>query len=649
MLGLQLSEVSLAFGERDILKQVNFALDTESRTALAGVNGSGKSTLMKIMEGTVKPDSGKLIASKQLRTGYLPQSGLVHRSTKLLQEAETAFHRHLVQVEEKQRIEDQLAHTREEDPALPALLEEHHRISEELLREDYDRRFEAIEQVLRGLGFTNADFSKDCETFSGGWQMRIALAKVLLQKPHILLLDEPTNYLDFEARVWLQNFLGSYPGGVLLVSHDRHFLDSTVNEVVELFNGELKRYRGNYSRYETKRKEELTTLLAAWEKQQEEIARLEEFISRFRYNASKAKLVQSRVKQLEKIVPIVIPETLKKIHFTFPSPPHSGKEMLHLQGLGKSYGDHVVLKDFDYHIRRGEKVVITGANGAGKTTLLKIMAGVDTRHTGQLITGTGVSIGYFSQDREEFDGSDGTVLEEAELGAPTAMIPEIRGLLGAFLFRGDDIHKPVSVLSGGEKSRLSLVKLLLKPHNLLILDEPTNHLDIHSKDVLLDALKHFSGTVVFVSHDHYFIQGLANRVLRLSAREAPRDFPGDFDYYLWKMEELQESSPEGTSVSSPPPQIPEREGKLTWEEEKRRKNLLKELQRREETTLQEIEAAEAAVEQLHSRMADPQVYGEPEKARSLQDDITKAEKELDLLHRQWEETAVAISEMEEGL
>ncbi len=644
MISLQLSEVSLAFGDRDILRDAALSLDGSSRTALTGANGSGKTTLMKIINGIIEPDSGRIITSRGLRVGYLPQSGLEYRGRSLRDEAETAFQRHLLQVRRKEELEEILAKAGEGDPSIAAILEEHHQINEDLLREDYDRRFEAIERVLTGLGFTPEDFSRPCEVFSGGWQMRIALAKVLLQRPHILLLDEPTNYLDLEARNWLEQFLADYPGGILLVSHDRYFLDVTVKEVVEVFDGKLKKYRGNYSDYESVRREELVSLMAAWEKQQDEIAKLEDFITRFRYNASKAKLVQSRVKQLEKIERITIPETLKRIHFTFPAPPHSGKEVLRISGLKKSYGEKTVFSGLDLLVRRGEKLVIAGPNGAGKSTLLRILAGIDSPCEGSVEYGTGVSAGYFAQDREEFAGSSLQLIGEMEATCPTEMIPDLRNLLGAFLFRGDDIYKSVEVLSGGEKSRLSLMKLLLHPHNLLILDEPTNHLDLHSKDVLLEALTRYDGTVIFVSHDRGFIEQLATRVLELSTDKPPQDHVGDYEYYLWRKSveagEETPSAPEKRREKKEPAEAAE--GKLNWEEEKRLKNMLKELRREEEKLLLSIDSVEEEIRKLHSRMEDPRIYSDPAMIRDVQGKMKEAEKELHTLTLRWEEVAEII-------
>ncbi|NJL72305.1 MAG: ABC-F family ATP-binding cassette domain-containing protein, partial [Candidatus Competibacteraceae bacterium] len=536
MANLQAAAVNLAFGDRDLLKDVSLNLGSGTRAALVGVNGSGKTTLMRILAGSVVPDAGAVILQKDASVSYLPQSGIVHSGTALLDEVERAFDPLRVYIAEAERVATELASHREDSPETRALLETLHHHQEHVQASGYYHRDQVIDEVLRGLGFSAADFERLTDKFSGGWQMRIALAKVLLERPDFLLLDEPTNYLDIEAREWLRSFIASFDGGVLLVSHDRHFLDATMNEVIELFNGRLARYRGNYSDYERKREGELQALLAAYQKQQDEIEHMEEFVRRFRYNESKAAMVQSRIKMLEKIVPIEIPESLKRMHFSFPPAPHSGRIMVRTEGLSKSYGSLNVLNGLDLTVTRGEKVAVVGRNGAGKSTLLRILASRDKDYAGAVIPGTGMTVGYFAQDAETTLDPSKTVQQLVEDACPTDLIPNVRGMLGAFLFRGDDVFKSVSVLSGGEKNRLALLTLLLHPANLLILDEPTNHLDLMSKDVLLDALRGFDGTVLFVSHDRYFIEGLASSVLELSCGRRARLFPGDYDYYRRRIE-----------------------------------------------------------------------------------------------------------------
>ena len=532
---VQFSQVSLAFGDRDILKNVSVNLQAGSKVALTGANGSGKSTLIKVMAGLVQPDGGQRVAQKDARIAYLPQSGLTHHGCSLREEADKAFGFGYELQAEMEKIGDKLKNGEGNEKLL---LERHDAILTELEESGWNRRQVMAEQVLAGLGFSREDLDKNCEEFSGGWQMRIALGKALMVNPDILLLDEPTNYLDIEARGWLEKFLDNYKGGFLLVSHDRYFLDHTVNEVYELFNGELKRYPGNYTHYEKVREIELETLIREYEKQQAEIAHLQEFINRFGVQATKAAQAQERQKMLDKILEkqIVIPESLKKIHFKFPPAPHSGRLVATLSKITKSYdGEHNVLQNLDLVLENGERLVVAGHNGAGKSTLLRIIAGADSDFSGEVKLGSGVKIGYFSQDNAETLKGSASVLETVESEAPLELIPKIRDMLGAFLFRGDDVHKSLDVLSGGEKARVALLKLLLRPVNFLILDEPTNHLDMHSKDVLLDALKDFGGTVIFVSHDRGFIENLSTRVLELKPGQF-RLFPGDYKYYMERLE-----------------------------------------------------------------------------------------------------------------
>ena len=552
---VQFSKVSLAFGDRDILKDVSINLSAGTKAALTGANGSGKSTLMKVLAGLVTADSGDRAFEKGTRIGYLPQSGIVHTGCTLKEEADKGFQFGYDLVAEMEQIAEQLT-SPQKTSAQDKLLERHHEIQEKLEEIDWYRKDVIAQQILIGLGFELSDLERRVEEFSGGWQMRIALAKALLAKPDILLLDEPTNYLDIEARSWLEQFLKDFKGGFLLVSHDRYFLDVTINEVYELFNGNLNRYPGNYSHYEKVREVELESLIARYEIQQEEIRKLEDFIRRFGYKATKAAQAQERQKMLDKMERIEIPETLKKIHFTFPPAPHSGRLVVTLENLNKTwisenYENHVI-KDLDLVIENGDRLVVAGRNGAGKSTLLRIISGNDADFSGTVKLGSGVSIGYFSQDNAETLKGSMSILEFLEAESPLELIPKLRDMLGAFLFRGDDVFKSIDVLSGGEKSRLALLRILLKPVNLLILDEPTNHLDLHSKDVLLKALKDFGGTVIFVSHDRGFIESLANRVLELKPGEA-KVFPGDYKYYLeqiGKLEQGEVSQPTNKSNSS---------------------------------------------------------------------------------------------------
>ncbi len=634
---VQLNNISVSFGDRDILKNLNLNLSSKSRIALSGGNGSGKTTFMKVIGGIIKADSGGISSGTGVRISYLPQSGLAFRNRKLKDEADQAFNFLHKEAETLSIIEKNLSQLKEDSDKLSELLEQHHEIHEKLLASSYYSRKEIITQVLMGLGFKYSDLERTCNEFSGGWQMRIALAKVLLEYPDIMLLDEPTNYLDIEARNWLEGFLQKFSGGLLIVSHDRYFMDVTVNEVIELFNGNLKRYKGNYSLYEQTREAELQIIVEQYKRQKEEILKLEDFINRFRYNASKASMVQSRIKTLEKIKIIEIPENLKKIHLSFPDPPHSGKKVLTLESISKSYGDNKVLINLDYEIEKGERVVIAGKNGAGKTTLLKIIAKIDESYEGTVKLGTGVEIGYFSQEQETFINNSNTIIEELEKCSPTELIPKLRALLGAFLFRNDDIYKPLSVLSGGEKSRLALLKLLLFPVNLLILDEPTNHLDIHSKDILLEALKGYSGTLIFVSHDRYFIENLANRVLELG-ENGPRDFKGDFKYYMWKISNLKNNiSPERAATK-----ILTSKGKENHKATKQLKSTINRLKKEEQALLIQLEKLEILHNGIEIEMANPINYSNGEKIRALKKELEKNELLQEQISIKWEKVELEL-------
>ncbi len=639
MAQIQLSSISLSFGDRDILRNVTFTIGHADRTALTGANGSGKTTLLKIVAGSVMPDSGTVSREEGTTVSYLPQGGVSYRGGTLWGEAEKGFELQHRLVREKEELGRRLGGVREGDPETEELVLALHHLEERILDSGYYRREERIEQVLLGLGFSREDFLKEPATFSGGWQMRIALAKVLLEYPDIMLLDEPTNYLDLEAREWLAGYISAFSGAVLLVSHDRHFLDATMTEVIEVFNGDIRRYKGTYSAYEKRRKEELEQLITQYERQTEEIERLEEFINRFRYNASKAKMVQSRIKYLEKLPRIEIPESMKRIAFSFPEAPHSGRTALQISGLGKAYGENLVFSGLDLTVERGEKVAVVGRNGAGKTTLLRILSGEESAYSGSVIVGSGIRIGYFSQDSAcVFTKS--TVIEELESEAPVSMYPKLRSLLGGFLFRGDDIHKPIEVLSGGEKSRLALLKLLLSPYNLLIMDEPTNHLDLASKDILLEALRSFSGTILFVSHDRHFLENLATRVLEMENGKGTL-FYGDYPYYLWKKGNLEEKAPEKT-----PRETMNRNGKERREEEKKAKGTLRRLRKEAEEILAKIEETEQEHGEILHALSLPETYMDGAAVRGLKERLSANETEQARLYSRWEEREKLIGEME---
>lgn len=649
MSSLILEHISLAYGDRDILKNVSLNLNSGDRVGLTGLNGSGKSTLMKIIAGFILPDSGKRTVEKGIRISYLPQSGVAFSEEDLLGEADKAFEYLRKGEQKKKRAEEQLGSLSEGDPRISALLKEQHDLEENLINAGYYQRESTIKKVLQGLGFTTKDYKAPCSTFSGGWQMRIALAKVLLQQPEFMLLDEPTNYLDIEAREWLLSYLQQYPGALLIVSHDRYMLDQLISKVADLYMARLKMYPGNYSTYEVKRQQEREQQLEAYKKQEKERKKTEQFIQKFRYNASKASLVQSRIKELERQEKLTIPPIMKRVHFTFPPPPHSGKKVLRVEELGKQYDHTPVLSQCNLSIDRGEKIAVLGKNGAGKSTLLRILGKNDTDFTGTVDFGAGVKVGYFAQEIDTVFDPKRTVIEEAESQSPMDYIPKIRDLLGAFLFREDDLNKPIEVLSGGEKSRLALLTLLLHPANLLILDEPTNHLDIASKDVLLQGLKEYSGTCVFVSHDRFFIEELAERIIEITP-SGMVDYPGDYSYYLRRVE-AREREPShnnggllrsGGEIRQGIIKDVKSESQRFRETQKAHQRQRKGLVKQEQELMSRLEYLEEEHKDLQHSLAEPEVYLDGDKVRSLKEKMEQNEKEQADCAALWEKVEAEL-------
>ena len=631
---LQVQDVSLAFGDREILRNIGFTMSEKTRAALAGANGSGKSTLLKVISGRMPADSSSIAMTRGCRISYLPQSDIVLPDITVYEAAEEGFARFDGILQEIQELGDQ---------ASAGSMQAAERLAEchDMLLESgyYDRR-SRIETILLGLGFRMADLQRKTGTFSGGYQMRIALARILIENPDFLFLDEPTNYLDIEALVWLEEYLRSFDGGLMVVSHDQGFLDDLVTEVYELFNGRLTRYQGNYTAYTIRREEEIRELEKQARKQQEEIERTEVFIERFRYKATKSKQVQSRIKALDRMELVEIPAHLRKLSFTFPPSPHSGNDVLKVEHLRKAYGDNVIYDGFSFLVKRGERLAITGRNGAGKSTLLRMIAGTDSDYSGTIQDGAGVKKAYFAQDTENTLNPANTVLEEAESVADTKDIPGIRNLLGAFLFSDDDVFKKVSVLSGGEKSRLALLKILLHPSNLLLLDEPTNHLDINAKEMLLEAIGRYGGTVIFVSHDRHFIKSLATRILYLT-EEGPEFFDGDYDYFEYKIAEkearFQVRKPEKAAAQSAV--------SSSHQENKARRNRIRSLERQSEELLARIEEASREIGRLEEEIDKPENYSDAARINALLDEKGAREAEKDSLEEKW----LQISEELEGL
>jgi ATP-binding cassette, subfamily F, member 3 len=528
---IQMKNICKEFAGRQLFSDISWRIGKQDRIGLVGENGSGKSTLLKIIGGVEEPSSGTVWKSKGCSVGYLPQEFFAVQGKTLFTEVMSALDELQDMEREMREINDTLGSCGDDD-SHHMLLERLGELQEEFRSKGGYSREATVGNVLSGLGFVPSDWERECGTFSGGWQMRIALAKLLLQRPNVLLLDEPTNHLDLDARNWLEGYLKIYPFSVILVSHDRFFMDQVCSRIAEVWNGTVTDYPCNFSRYLQERDERVSRLREAKQRQDEEIAKIEEFISRFRSKADKASLVQSRMKQLDRIERISVPPERKRIRFSFPEPPRSGRVVLELKDVTKVYDDLVVLDAVSLTVERGERISLVGHNGAGKSTLMRVLAGGSIL-TGERVVGTNVLLDYFAQDQASSMDGTRTVYEEMLAAAPYDRVPCLRDMLGAFLFSGDDIHKRVEVLSGGEKSRLALARMLLKPSNLLLLDEPTNHLDLFSKDVLLEALQSYAGTVVFVSHDRYFINALATRTIEVGDGKI-RSFPGNYEEYLEK-------------------------------------------------------------------------------------------------------------------
>ena len=529
---LQLSSLTKGFGDRLLFENVTWQISAGDRVGLCGPNGAGKTTLLRILAGLDEPDAGTVTTRTGLTVGYLPQDGLVHFGRSLFAEVSTAFQPLLDIKQAMEELEQQLADDQDSHDEHASVLERYSDLQHRFRDEDGYTMDLKIAGVLTGLGFSAEDFTKPTDTFSGGWQMRIALATLILRQPHVLLLDEPTNHLDLEARNWLEGFLAGYPHALMLVSHDRYFMDRVVTRIAEVGLRTLTPYAGTYSEYLVAREVRITGLLEQKRRQDEEIARVQQFIDRFRYQATKASQVQSRVKALEKITPIEVPVARKRVHFSFPDCRRSGRVALELQGVRKAYGSTTVLAGVDVLVERGDRIAVVGPNGAGKSTLMRMLSGTEAPDGGTRLEGHQLVSQYFAQDEATRLNPDLTVYDTLGASSPADMLPAIRNILGGFLFSGDDIHKPVAVLSGGERTRLAVARMLLNPSNTLLLDEPTNHLDIDSTNVLLDALKDFGGTLIFVSHDRYFVDQLATSIIEVGQGMAIR-YPGTYEEFRW--------------------------------------------------------------------------------------------------------------------
>src|ERR1700729_2849299 len=557
---LQLSSAGKRFGQKLLFEDANWLINPDERTGLVGGNGTGKSTLLKILAGIETLDYGTLSRNKGTTLGYLPQDGLALRGKTVFAECLSVFD-HLHELErESIALTHVLSDADPKSKEYAAAAERYSDIADQLHVHDIYNLDSQVGAVLGGLGFSKEDWERKTEEFSGGWQMRIALAKLLLQKPSLLLLDEPTNHLDLESRNWLENYLHDYPNAYILISHDRYFLDVTVNKTIEIWNKRMHTYHGNYEKYVVQNEERRTQLMSAYKNQRDRIEALEAFINRFRYQATKAKQVQSRIKELEKIERIEVPEEEEAIHFSFPQPQPSGRTVVEVSDLAKNYGPKQVLEDVSFTIDRGDRIALVGVNGAGKSTLIRMLSGSEGPSSGTLKLGHNVTAEYFAQDQYKVLNPNARMLDDISSIAPRIPQADLRGLLGCFLFSGDDAFKPLGVLSGGERNRYALARILVSPANFLLLDEPTNHFDLRAKEVLLEAIRKFTGTVIFVSHDRYFLDALGTRVFEVDGGTV-HVYPGNYEDYMRRKAGVPDPVVAAAAASQPVVEVVENNGR----------------------------------------------------------------------------------------
>jgi len=648
---LQLQDVTKAFGEKTLLEHVTWQVGDRDRVGLCGPNGAGKTTLLKMLAGLDEPDSGIIQKPNSLTLGYLPQDGLSHTGRTVVAEASLALKPLLDLKAEMHDLEGRLGDATLSEAEHDAMLARYSEVQDRFRLSDGYQIELKVATVLRGLGFEPAAQQQLTDHLSGGWQMRLALAKLLLSAPDLLLLDEPTNHLDLDARNWLEEYLVAYPHAVILVSHDRYFLDTVVTHIADLTLRKITEYHTNYTKYLEQRDAAIERLREAKRRQDEEIQRVEEFISRFRYQATKAAQVQSRIKMLDKVERLEVPPERKRIHFQFPAAPKSGRMVLELKHARKAYRsaaepgqkENVVLDRVDLHIERGDRIALVGHNGAGKSTLMRLLSGEEPPDTGTRTEGHQVVMQYFAQDEATRLDPALTVYETLSAGSPHTMVPAIRNILGGFLFSGDDVYKKAGVLSGGERTRLAVARMLLRPSNTLLLDEPTNHLDIDSKEVLLDALADYGGTLIFVSHDRYFVEKLATKVIEVGEGKATM-YPGDYKSFLWSKEnagtirlkpdapptrskpDARPTSDRGASAfrRTVPEKVPEKKPEQSYEDRKRDqadKNKRERAYKTLKNRLAELEARiadrEKAIKDVEQTMAAPDFYSDHEKSKPV--------------------------------
>lgn len=655
---LQLRNVSLSFGGQQLFRDLNWHLRKGDRVGLVGPNGAGKTTLFRLIMGNVEPDKGAVQRGRAVTLGYLPQEGIETAGRTLFAEARNALPQLTDIQTELAEIHTALEQSNGDEEERAELLARYGELQHRFEELGGFRADAEVAKVLTGLGFLNSQFERPTETFSGGWQMRIALAKLLLQQPDILLLDEPTNHLDLDSLLWLEEYLRSYQGSIILISHDREFLDRMVTRIVALHRWTLIEHVGNYSAFERHFEQEVEAYQKAYEEQQEEIERIKKFIDTFRYNARKAPQVQSRVKQLERMERLEPPQsTPKSVRFHFPLAPRSGRVVAELHQVGKRYGDLQVFRDLNLIIERGDRFALVGVNGAGKSTLSRILSGVEDPTEGECRLGHNVSLDYYAQQQAERLQGENTVYQEISRSARLELVPELRTLLGTFLFSGDTVEKRVAVLSGGEKSRLALAKMLLQPSNFLVLDEPTNHLDIRTKDVLREALLQFGGAFVIVSHDRYFLKGLVNKVMEMREGKLVI-YPGTFEEFLaWKERHELRDGQSGDTNAAPSKTTTKdqqaaaevlavieeaKRGKVNYEQQKAMRAERQKREKRLAELEKQVALLEARKTTLETMMADGSTFSDPQRAKELSAEYDALKEKLDEQYAAWSALAEAI-------
>ena len=643
---VSVDNLKVEFGVTPLFEDVSYVINRRDRIALVGKNGAGKSTMLKILAGKQQPTEGTVSVPREVTLGYLPQVMILSDNRTVMEEAETAFE-HIFELEESiKRMNDELAErTDYESESYHKLIERFTHDNDRFLMMGGTNYKSGIERTLIGLGFNRSDFNRPTSEFSGGWRMRIELAKLLLRQPDVLLLDEPTNHLDIESIQWLENFLKTSSSAVVLVSHDRAFINNVTNRTIEISCGHIYDYKVSYDQFVELRKERREQQLRAYENQQKQIQDTEDFIERFRYKATKAVQVQSRIKQLEKIVPIEIDdEDNSALRLKFPTAIRSGSYPIICQDLKKAYGDHVVFHDVNLTIERGEKVAFVGKNGEGKSTLVKCIMD-QIPFDGKLKIGHNVQVGYFAQNQAQLLDENLTVFDTIDRVAVGDIRLKIRDILGAFMFGGEASEKKVKVLSGGERSRLAMIKLLLEPVNLLILDEPTNHLDMRSKDVLKDAIKDFDGTVIVVSHDRDFLDGLVTKVYEFGGGEVKEHIGGIYEFLKKKnidnLNEIQLSSSPKQNVDDTSQTTAISENKLSYENQKELNKKIKRVEKLIADCESRIEKLEEEIAEIEMQMTTPAGASD----MSLYEKHQNKKKEIDKVVEEWENASLELDEL----